>query len=123
MFRLYSKDKNDVSDGFAKKLEATTLVVSTIGIFGISICAVFNFITTFGTPEGAQGFLNLIGFLSAILGLLVFRWVIILFIRMYEYQKNTAVNLGRISANLETIAKIMGRSCSDDDKSDLDKTE
>lgn len=87
-------EKTRISDAFARNLENLTLVTATILILVFSIAAVVEFVS-FLDGEGG-GLMHIVVYLTAIVVTLISRWAIILFVRMYEYQKLSAEMLSEI---------------------------
>lgn len=92
-------EKNRISDKFARNLGNFTLVMTTILIFVFAIAAIVEFMTFFSSKDGQL--MPAILCLTAIVVTLASRWAIILFVRMYEYQKLSAERLSEIMRMIE----------------------
>ncbi len=92
-------EKNRISDKFARNLENFTLVMTTILIFVFAIAAIVEFVNFLNSKDGQL--MPAIVCLTAIVVTLASRWAIVLFVRMYEYQKLSAERLAAIMNMVE----------------------
>lgn len=92
-------EKKRISDNFARNLENFTLVMTTILIFVFAIAAIVEFVNFLNSKDGQL--MPAIVCLTAIIVTLASRWAIVLFVRMYEYQKLSAERLAAIMNMVE----------------------
>ena len=92
-------EKKRISDNFARNLENFTLVMTTILIFVFAIAAIVEFVNFLNSKDGHL--MPAIVCLTAIIVTLASRWAIVLFVRMYEYQKLSAERLAAIMNMVE----------------------